>query len=71
MIADGSLDFVFIDGDHSYTGVLSDCANYYDKVRSGGTAVRDTIMISMMLRTPSQDFFWYILTIFRHLSRTE
>ena len=36
MIADYSLDFVFIDGDHSYAAVLSDCTNYYDKVRSGG-----------------------------------
>lgn len=35
-IPDNSLDFVFIDGDHSYAAVLQDVANYYDKVRSGG-----------------------------------
>lgn len=36
-----SLDFVFIDGDHSYDAVLSDCTNYYNKVRSGGLIAGD------------------------------
>ena len=30
------LDFVYIDGDHSYQGVKSDCNIYYDKVKTGG-----------------------------------
>ena len=30
------LDFVYIDGDHSYDGVKSDFYSYYDKVCSGG-----------------------------------
>jgi predicted O-methyltransferase YrrM len=30
------LDFVFIDGDHSYDGVMRDIKNYYPLVRSGG-----------------------------------
>jgi hypothetical protein len=31
-----SLDFVFIDGDHSYKGVYQDCDNFYNKVKDGG-----------------------------------
>jgi hypothetical protein len=30
------LDFVYIDGDHSYEKVKSDCEIYFNKVRSGG-----------------------------------
>jgi hypothetical protein len=41
MIEDYSLDFVFIDGDHSYDAVLADCTNYYNKVRSGGIVAGD------------------------------
>lgn len=36
MIADRSLDFVFIDGDHSYHQTLSDIKNYLPKVKGGG-----------------------------------
>lgn len=35
-ISDGSLDFVFIDGNHSQEYVRRDIRNYYDKVKSGG-----------------------------------
>jgi Methyltransferase domain len=31
-----SLDFVFVDGIHTYDGVISDCRNYYSKVKKGG-----------------------------------
>lgn len=31
-----SLDFVYIDGDHSYNGVKKDINNYFPKVKSGG-----------------------------------
>jgi len=34
LINDESLDWIFIDGDHSYNGVLTDCKNYYKKVKS-------------------------------------
>jgi len=34
--ADGELDFVFIDGDHTYGGVKEDLAAWYPKVRPGG-----------------------------------
>jgi hypothetical protein len=30
------LDFIFIDGDHSYAAVLADLRMYYSRVRSGG-----------------------------------
>jgi hypothetical protein len=33
---DGSLDFIFIDGIHTYDGVKEDCLNYYSKVKPGG-----------------------------------
>lgn len=35
-IPDGSLDYIFIDGDHSYEAVKNDMSNYFSKVRSGG-----------------------------------
>lgn len=35
-IEDGSLDYIFIDGDHNYEAVVKDMNNYYSKVRSGG-----------------------------------
>jgi predicted O-methyltransferase YrrM len=35
-IEDDSLDFVFIDGDHSYEATLKDLQNYWPKVKSGG-----------------------------------
>lgn len=33
---DESLDFIFIDGMHTYEQVLKDCKNYYPKIKSGG-----------------------------------
>jgi predicted O-methyltransferase YrrM len=35
-IPDGSLDFCYIDGDHSYNGVKKDIELYYSKVKKGG-----------------------------------
>jgi predicted O-methyltransferase YrrM len=35
-IADGELDFVYIDGNHEYEFVRRDLKNYYPKVKSGG-----------------------------------
>ena len=29
-------DYIFIDGDHSYEGIIKDLYNYYDKVKTGG-----------------------------------
>ena len=33
---DESLDFIFIDGLHTYDQVLIDCKNYYPKLKKGG-----------------------------------
>jgi len=35
-LEDESLDFIFIDGDHSYEGALRDFKNFYPKVKRGG-----------------------------------
>lgn len=35
-IEDNSLDYIFIDGDHSYEAVLHDVTHYWDKIKSGG-----------------------------------
>lgn len=40
-IQNNSLDAVFIDGDHSYTGVLNDLTKYWSKIRSGGQLLGD------------------------------
>jgi len=34
--ADQSLDFIFIDGLHTYEQVSKDCKNYWNKIRPGG-----------------------------------
>ena len=36
LIADNSLDWIYIDGDHSYKGAKEDMVSWYPKVRSGG-----------------------------------
>lgn len=39
--ADGSLDWVYIDGDHTYEGVRNDLEAYFRKVRPGGYLAGD------------------------------
>ena len=38
---DGSIDFIMIDGDHSYEGVKKDVLNYIPKMKPGGIMVGD------------------------------
>ena len=33
---DKSLDYIFIDGDHSYEGALRDCELFFPKIKNGG-----------------------------------
>lgn len=40
-IPDGTLDFVYIDGNHYYDGVMSDLENYVPKVKVGGYVILD------------------------------
>jgi hypothetical protein len=35
-IADSSLDYIFVDGDHSYEATVNDCRLYWSKVKPGG-----------------------------------
>lgn len=35
-VKDESLDFIYLDGDHSYEGVLADLEAWYPKVKEGG-----------------------------------
>lgn len=39
LFEDESLDFVFIDGLHTYEQVLKDCRNYYPKIKKGGLII--------------------------------
>jgi hypothetical protein len=38
---DGTLDFVYIDGDHRYTAVAEDIRLYWPKIKAGGVLVGD------------------------------
>ena len=39
--ADASLDYVYIDGEHSYDGVMRDLVHYFPKVKVGGYLIGD------------------------------
>jgi predicted O-methyltransferase YrrM len=41
LYADNSIDFIMIDGDHSYEGVYNDITNFLPKMRSGGLMTGD------------------------------
>jgi len=45
LFADESLDFVYIDGDHSYDAVRSDLYAWYPKIRDGGLLFGDDYKI--------------------------
>jgi len=50
-----SVDFIYIDGNHSYKYVLEDCRNYWDKVKDGGIlAGHDISMVEVL--NAVQDF---------------
>ncbi|MFT5666939.1 MAG: O-antigen/teichoic acid export membrane protein [Vicingaceae bacterium] len=40
-IEDNSLDWIYIDGDHSYKGVMDDLEFYYPKIKKGGFIIGD------------------------------
>jgi hypothetical protein len=41
LFADDSLDYVYIDGEHSYEGVMRDLVHYFPKVKVGGYLIGD------------------------------
>lgn len=68
--ADGELDFVFIDGDHSFDGVRSDIIAWMPKLRSGGLlaghdiemkSVGDAVrsVIGDDFKTAGSDHVWF------------
>lgn len=66
--ADGWLDFVFIDGDHSYEGVKADIEAWRPKVRSGGMiaghdinmkSVRDAVSEVLGEHGTEDDHVWW------------
>lgn len=55
-LKDESLDFIFIDGDHSYEATLKDCQLYWPKIKTGGMFAGHDINLPSVYRAVS-DFF--------------
>jgi predicted O-methyltransferase YrrM len=55
-IENESLDFVFIDGDHSYVAALSDIQNYWHKVKFGGIFAGHDINLPSIQRAIKEYF---------------
>ncbi|HET6862360.1 MAG TPA: class I SAM-dependent methyltransferase [Pyrinomonadaceae bacterium] len=76
ILGDQKLDFLLIDGDHSYTGVVKDFANYSPLVASGGLIALHDILPDYQTKlgidtenwTGGVPQFWKEL---KHLYRTE
>lgn len=49
-IPDGSVDFIFLDGDHSYTAVLADLKHWMPKLASGGMLMGDDYWMADVAR---------------------
>jgi len=72
---DESVDFIFIDGEHTYNQLLKDCKNYYPKLKKGGflfghdyariqpvnkAANEFAASVAKDIKTTQQDI-WYII----------
>ena len=55
-LADESLDFVFVDGDHSYEATLEDIRNYWPKVKKGGLFAGHDINLTTVDRAVKEFF---------------
>jgi predicted O-methyltransferase YrrM len=51
-----SLDFIFIDGNHSYEGVTEDIKNYWPKVKEGGVFAGHDINLDSVRRAIKDSF---------------
>jgi hypothetical protein len=49
-----SLDAIFIDGDHSYEGVIADLNFWWSKLRKGGQLLGDDIWLDSVLRAVNE-----------------
>jgi hypothetical protein len=68
-IQDESLDFIFIDGDHSYKGVKSDIESWYPKIKKHGWIIGHDIHFNSVEKAVTEifgndyrkadDFLWY------------
>jgi hypothetical protein len=66
-----SLDFVFIDGDHSYEAVKSDIIAWLPKVKKGGYIIGHDIHFDTVVKAVTEmfgsdykkedDFIWYVI----------
>ncbi|MDP3836951.1 MAG: class I SAM-dependent methyltransferase [bacterium] len=67
IIGDEKIDFLFIDGDHSYEGVKSDFENYYPLVKPGGLiAFHDIVTNDLDPSFGTQRFWQEIKGRFEH-----
>lgn len=66
---DESLDFVFIDGDHSYEGVVTDIAAWEPKIKRNGWIIGHDIHFESVKKAVTEkftkydvadDFLWYV-----------
>jgi len=60
-IPDNSLDWVYVDGDHSFEGSYNDLNTYYDKVKKGGFIYGDDYNIDKWWNTGVVDALHKVL----------
>ena len=70
-VEDNSLDFVFIDADHSFNGVDTDITHWFSKVKTGGYVIGHDIHWPGVKQAvekhfgsnylTSEDFIWYVI----------
>jgi len=67
IIADNSIDFIYIDGDHSYKGITNDLINWKNKIKKGGYIGGhdyNDIQIDTIIKAILENFPNYKINIF-------
>lgn len=62
-VLDDTLDFIYIDGDHSYEACLADLLNYYSKVKTGGLIAGHDYGQDVNGVQDAVDEFWKTMTL--------
>ena len=62
-VPNNTLDFVYIDGDHSYEACLADLLNYYSKVKTGGLIAGHDYGREVNGVEDAVDAFWKMTTL--------